>query len=125
MKKTLIAMTTLSAFAIQAHAQSSVTLYGVVDAGFSFNSNAAGDRQYAVTNSNNYGSRWGLKGSEDLGGGLKAIFTIEGGFSTTTGTISQNGTLFGRQAWVGLGSDNYGSVMLGRQNSDEIGRAHV
>jgi len=118
MKKTLIAMTTLSAFAIQAHAQSSVTLYGVVDAGFSFNSNAAGGRQYAITSGNNYSSRWGLKGSEDLGGGLKAIFTIEGGFSTTTGTIGQNGTLFGRQAWVGLSSSSYGAVTLGRQNPD-------
>jgi predicted porin len=65
-----------------------------------------------------FGSRWGLKGSEDLGGGLKAIFTIEGGFSTTTGTIGQNGTLFGRQAWVGLSSSSYGSVTLGRQNPD-------
>lgn len=118
MKKTLLAITTLSAFAIQAHAQSSVTLYGIVDAGFTFNSNAAGGRQYALTSGNNYASRWGLKGSEDLGSGLKAIFDLEGGFSTTAGTLGQNGTLFGRQAWVGLSSDSYGAVTLGRQNPD-------
>jgi predicted porin len=118
MKKTLLAITTLSAFAIQAHAQSSVTLYGIADGGFSYTSNAAGGRQFAITSGNSYSSRWGIKGTEDLGSGLKAIFTLEGGFSLTSGTIGNNGTLFGRQAWVGLGSDNYGSVMLGRQNSD-------
>lgn len=118
MKKTLLAMTTLSAFAIQAHAQSSVTLYGIADAGFTFNSNATGGRQYAVTSGNAFGSRWGLKGLEDLGGGLAAIFTLEAGYNMATGTMAQNGTEFGRQAWVGLHSDSYGSVMIGRQNPD-------
>jgi predicted porin len=120
MKKTLLVMTALPAFAIQAHAQSSVTLYGIADTGLSFNSNASGSHQYAVTSGNDFGSRWGLKGNEDLGGGLAAIFTIEAGYNMGTGTIGQNGTEFGRQAWVGLRSDKYGAITMGRQNPDGL-----
>jgi len=61
------------------------------------------------------GSRWGLRGSEDLGGGLKAIFTLENGFNIDTGKFGQNGAEFGRQAFVGLSSNQYGAVTLGRQ----------
>ncbi len=61
------------------------------------------------------GSRWGLRGSEDLGGGLKAIFTLENGFGINDGTLKQGGRLFGRQAFVGLSSDQFGAVTLGRQ----------
>lgn len=118
MKRTFLALTALSLLATQACAQSSITLYGIVDAGLTFNSNAGGAHQYALTSGNNFASRWGLKGSEDLGSGLKAIFDLEGGFSTTAGTLGQNSTLFGRQAWVGLSSDSHGTVTLGRQNPD-------
>ena len=61
------------------------------------------------------GSRWGLRGAEDLGGGLKAIFTLENGFSIMNGTNGQGGREFGRQAFVGLSSDQFGAVTLGRQ----------
>ncbi|PXW25714.1 porin [Paraburkholderia caballeronis] len=98
-----------------AHAQSSVTLYGVVDAGLTFNSNAKGEKQYAMTSGNASGSRWGFRGNEDLGGGLSTFFRLEGGFSTTNGTIGQGGTLFGRGAYVGLASKTYGAVSAGRQ----------
>ena len=64
---------------------------------------------------NTYGSRWGLKGSEDLGGGLKTVFQIENGFSLATGAAGQGSREFGRKAIVGLSDDNYGSVTLGRQ----------
>jgi len=57
----------------------------------------------------------GLRGSEDLGGGLKAIFTLENGFGINNGTLKQNSREFGRQAFVGLASDQYGAVTLGRQ----------
>ena len=50
------------------------------------------------------GSRWGLKGTEDLGGGLKAIFQLENGFDVNNGKLGQGGLLFGRQAYVGLTS---------------------
>lgn len=61
------------------------------------------------------GNRWGLRGSEDLGGGLKAIFVLENGFNLSTGKLGQNSREFGRQAFVGLSSDQYGVVTLGRQ----------
>jgi GBP family porin len=61
------------------------------------------------------GSRWGLRGSEDLGGGLKAIFTLENGFSIATASSARTAVEFGRQAFVGLSSDQFGAVTLGRQ----------
>jgi predicted porin len=61
------------------------------------------------------GDRFGFIGSEDLGGGLKANFMLENGFNLNSGALSQNGLMFGRQAWVGLSSSQYGSVTLGRQ----------
>jgi predicted porin len=61
-------------------------------------------------------SRWGLRGSEDLGGGLKAIFTLENGFDLDTGNANQAGRLFGRQAFVGL-QNQYGSLTLGRHQT--------
>lgn len=61
------------------------------------------------------GSRRGLRGKDDLGSGISAIFTIEGGFSSGDGSISQGGALFGRQGWVGLDMKGIGSLTLGRQ----------
>ena len=100
--------------ALPAHAQSSVTLYGIVDAGLTYTSNAGGHSQYALTSGNMGANRWGMKGVEDLGSGFSALFTIEGGFTMTNGKIGQNGTLFGRQAFVGL-DGGFGTVTLGRQ----------
>ncbi|TKC80234.1 porin [Trinickia terrae] len=98
-----------------AHAQSSVTLYGLIDAGITYTSNQGGSHNFQETSGSVNGSRWGLRGSEDLGGGLKAIFTLENGFSITSGKLGQNSLEFGRQAFVGLSSDQYGAVTLGRQ----------
>ena len=101
-----------------ANAQS-VTLYGLIDTGIEYvsHANANGNgltRIPSVTGT--LPSRWGLRGAEDLGNGMKAVFTLESGFNTDTGTSGQGGRLFGRQAWVGLASD-YGTVTLGRQYS--------
>lgn len=127
MKKSLIALAVLAASGA-AMAQSSVTLYGLVDAyvgqtSREVNSTIPASRsaelkQNVVNGSGQNNSRWGLKGTEDLGGGLKALFVLEGGFQPDTGanaTISnQGGGLFGRQAWVGVQS-GFGTVGLGRQ----------
>ncbi|CDS51353.1 Outer membrane protein (porin) [Polaromonas sp. CG9_12] len=118
MKKSLIALAVLAASGA-AMAQSSVTLYGIADAWVGSSEtqvNGVGQRQTVVNTSGVNGSRWGLKGSEDLGGGMKAIFTLESGFSLDTGASAQNGALFGRQAYVGLQS-GFGTVSLGRQYS--------
>ncbi len=118
MKKSLIALAVLAASGA-AMAQSSVTLYGVADV-FVGSTNSeiagAGQRQNVVNTSGINGSRWGLKGAEDLGGGMKAIFTLESGFSLDNGASAQGGQLFGRQAFVGLES-GFGTVSLGRQYS--------
>jgi predicted porin len=104
--------------ALNAHAQSSVTLYGVIDEGIDYVSNSGGQSLWRMrdgTYDGVYGSRWGLKGTEDLGGGLSAIFKLESGFSTENGQSRQGGLLFGRQAYVGLADTRFGTVTLGRQ----------
>ncbi|MDG0026585.1 porin [Trinickia sp. Y13] len=120
MKKTLLVGALTGAFATMAHAQSSVTLYGLIDAGITYTNNQGGHSNWQQSTGAVNGSRWGLRGSEDLGGGLKAIFTLENGFGINNGTLKQSGREFGRQAWVGLKSDQFGSVTLGRQYDDVV-----
>ena len=116
-----IALSTLSLALLgaagAAHAQSSVTLYGLIDESFQWvhHANPANDNLYHLAAGNIQGSRWGLKGTEDLGGGLKAIFQLENGFDPNNGRLGQGGKIFGRQAFVGLSADQYGTVTLGRQ----------
>jgi predicted porin len=114
MKKSLIALAVLAA-AGAASAQSSVTLYGIADAYVGSVKDALSDasvKSKTVLNSSGLSnSRWGLKGTEDLGGGLKANFVLESGFNTDAGTAA--GDLFGRKSTVGL-SGNFGTVELGR-----------
>lgn len=123
MKKSLIALAVLAASGA-AMAQSSVTLYGVADAWVGQTSTTTAGvkvKQTEVGDGGFNGSRWGLKGSEDLGGGLKAIFTLESGFDISNGKSGQGGVLFGRQAFVGV-QGGFGAVTLGRQYSayDEL-----
>jgi len=115
LKKTSVAFLALSALGSAAHAQSSVTLYGIVDAGILINNNVKGSHEYALSQASS--SRWGIKGTEDLGGGLSAIFDLENGYTTGTGALSQGGLLFGRKAFVGLSSQEWGTVTAGRQYS--------
>jgi general bacterial porin, GBP family len=117
MKKTLIVAAVAASFATAASAQSSVTLYGLVDAGFTFVNNVQGTDghkapSWGVTSGNVQNSRWGLTGVEDLGGGMKAIFRLENGFNIANG--NSDGRQFGRQAYVGLSSGG-GTLTFGRQ----------
>jgi predicted porin len=116
MKKSLVALAVLGAFAGAASAQSSVTMYGIFDVNFQINDpKAAGTTSTTGINSGHqFGSRFGVRGAEDLGGGLAAIFTLENGFSGDTGQLGQGGRLFGRQAWAGVRSNSFGSVVAGR-----------
>jgi GBP family porin len=115
MKKTLMVAALTGVFATAAHAQSSVTLYGLIDAGITYTNNQQGHSNFKATSGSVNGSRWGLRGAEDLGGGLKAIFTLENGFGINDGSLKQGGREFGRQAFVGLSSNQFGAVTLGRQ----------
>lgn len=100
------------------HAQTGVTLYGVADAGVEFVSNAGrnGNSLVRVASGNYSGSRWGLRGVEDLGGGLKATWQLESGFDIDTGNSGQGGRLFGRDAHVGI-EGRYGGLHVGRQQT--------
>jgi predicted porin len=100
-----------------AHAQSSVTLYGTIDTSIAYvhGNDFQPNNSWQMLSGNESGSRWGLKGSEDLGGGLKAIFQLESGFDPASGKLGQNKGIFGRQAFVGLESAQAGTVTLGRQ----------
>ena len=115
MNNKIILAAIASACATSAFAQSSVTLYGLIDEGFDYTTNVGGSHAYEMTSGYAQGSRWGLKGSEDLGGGLKTIFQIESGFNVNTGKLAQGGLGFGRQAYVGIESERYGTLTFGRQ----------
>jgi len=164
MKKSLLAIAVISAFASAAQAQSSVTVYGIVDVGIMgethsgnlnstpaiVSSGVAGSASNSATggsgihNGTAVGgmaggesqSRIGFKGSEDLGSGTKAIFTLETGFNAMTGNIANTGIpgnnqrslqvsgdsalqgqLFGRAAYAGLSNDKYGTLTAGRQQN--------
>jgi predicted porin len=101
-----------------AYAQNSVTLYGLVDITMDISNQGHGTLARELSGGM-AGSRWGLKGSEDLGGGWKSIFTIESGFGANNGASQQGGLLFGRQAFVGV-SGAPGTLTFGRQYSPEF-----
>jgi len=115
MKKHLTMLALAGSLTSPAFAQSSVTLYGILDEGINFTNNTGGNKNYEMASGYAYGNRWGLKGSEDLGGGMKTIFDLENGFDLSSGRANQGGRMFGRQAYVGIATDQYGSVTLGRQ----------
>ncbi|MGO4479451.1 porin [Massilia sp. 2TAF26] len=115
MKKSALALAVLAAFSLntQAQAQSNVQVYGLMDAGVEYVTNAGpnGNSMTRVVSGGKNTSRWGFRGTEDLGGGLKAVFNLEGGVLLDTG--AQDGTLFKRQANVGL-EGGFGRVVIGR-----------
>jgi predicted porin len=99
---------------------SSVTLYGLLDSGMEYltnaASNASGNHSVLRAQSGGMsGSRWGIKGSEDLGGGSRAFFLLESGINLNTGTALQGSREFGRLAYVGVANRTYGTLSLGRQ----------
>jgi len=123
MKLKLLAISAAALASAGVHAQSSVTLYGVADVGIEYVNNMSvrgkgtGDRGGVarMQSGNMSGSRWGLRGVEDLGQGLKGVFVLESGFTIDDGKTVDN-RLFGRQAFVGL-QGGFGSLTLGRQQT--------
>ncbi len=120
MKKSLIALAVLAASGA-AMAQSSVTLYGIADVWFGYESTDTLTSPTTKTETSDTllkaggvnTSRWGVKGSEDLGGGLKANFDFQQGFNLDTGAASSSSLAFARQSWVGL-SGGFGATRIGR-----------
>lgn len=120
MKKSLIALAILGSVAGAAQAQSSVTLYGLADLWVGKNKTEVNgvttDSTVKMGSGGLNGSRWGLKGTEDLGGGLKALFLIETGFNADTGTGRVTNGLGDRQTYVGLQS-GMGTLVFGNAYS--------
>ncbi len=115
MKKSALCAALFATLCPVAHAQSSVTLYGIIDAGITYFSNVGGHSEFTANDGSIQANRWGLLGKEDLGGGVKAIFDLENGFNLNSGTMVQSGVLFSRQSWVGLTAPQYGTMTLGKQ----------
>ncbi|RDK00532.1 porin [Paraburkholderia lacunae] len=119
MKKALLAAALMTA-GVVAHAQSSVTLYGRLDAGLEYisglpNANYTGSTSRFRAESGDWGtSLWGMKGVEDIGGGNKVLFQLEGSFNTMNGQGPGGGGLFNRWATVGMSNDAYGTLTMGR-----------
>ena len=122
MNKKLVALAVSAVAAGAVSAQTAnVTLYGVIDTYLASERVSASGRtpsaSVTVLNGGGLsGSRWGLRGSESLGGGMNAIFTLENGFDSSTGGLNQGGRLFGRRAFVGL-NGGFGQVQVGRDYS--------
>lgn len=134
MKKHLLALAAAAAFAAPSMAQTSstpsprslaapadggsnLTLYGITDAGYVRSSNIGGNSRTSLDSGYLQSSRFGFRGNEDLGGGLRALFTLESGFSLDTGANASATTFFNRQAFVGLSSTDLGTLTMGRQYS--------
>lgn len=115
MKKLSLACPLALAFAGLASAQTSVTVYGIADAGLVRESGAAAGSVTKISSGVGSASRLGFRGSEDLGNGLSAIFVLELGARIDTGEIDAAGTIFNRQAYVGLKSASLGTLTIGRQ----------
>lgn len=121
MKKTLLAAALLAGFAGAASAQSSVTLYGIIDGGLRYNKvsldNNPGASSFGLAYGQQSGNRFGLRGVEDIGGGNRVTFQLENGFEFGNGTLQQGGRIFGRQAWIGVENNSWGYVRIGRQTN--------
>jgi len=119
MKKSLLAFAVLGTLAGVASAQSSVTMYGLLDTGISYegsgpSATTAGGYKLSMESGISQPSHLGFRGTEELGGGLKALFQLEAGVQINDGQSTQTGTLFNRASWVGLSGD-FGTVTAGRQ----------
>ncbi|WP_151638832.1 porin [Noviherbaspirillum aerium] len=113
MNKTIIALAALAAVCGSAAAQTNITIYGVADVGLTRSDTSTTEAVWGLGSGIQSGSRIGFRGTEDLGGGLSAIFTLENGYNIDTGALGQGGRLFGRQAFVGL-AGGFGTVRFGR-----------
>ena len=117
MKKHYLAAALVGAASLPAFAQSSVTLYGVIDTNLEFinHADATGGELVRMNSGGLSNSRIGFKGTEDLGGGYSAFFWLEAGYNSFDGTNASSGVLFNRQAAVGVSNESYGTLSAGLQ----------
>jgi predicted porin len=116
MKKTFLGLLVPLALVSEAHAQSSVTIFGLLDVGLSYVTNENGGHNFKADDSIWTPSLWGIRGVEDLGGGYKTLFDLESQFAVNTGAgIPGPNADFNRQAFVGLEKDDIGRLTFGQQ----------
>jgi len=117
MNRTKIALAILASIMMStaAHAQSSVTLFGLIDTGVTYVSNQSGNHNIKMDDGVNGPNLWGMRGVEDLGGGTKAIFELVNQFQVNNGQFMPNASLFSRTSLVGLVNDRAGKLTLGNQ----------
>lgn len=119
MQKKIIALAVAALASGAVFAQSNVEIYGLADVGFSHRNDnivsGVGSKN-SIDSGIQAGSRIGFRGTEDLGNGLKALFTVEAGYGLDDGNSKQSGRLFGRQAFVGL-TGGFGTAIAGRLNT--------
>ncbi|UDG82667.1 porin [Candidatus Vallotia lariciata] len=111
-----ISLGVLAVVASAAHAQSSVTLYGTINKSLDCLNNEDTKNQWSIPSGSERGSLWGLSGSEDLSNDVRAVFRLENGFNLNDSLLNRGWQEFGRQAYVGLQNDTYGTLTIGRQN---------
>ncbi|WP_066735466.1 porin [Cupriavidus sp. D384] len=119
MKRKVVVLAATGLVSAAAEAQSGITLYGLLDVGVEYISNAGpdGKSKVGLVSGGKNISRWGLRGAEPLGDGLTAIFRLESGFEADTGQFYGNRPLFNRRAWVGLAHETLGSIRMGADYS--------
>ncbi|AMG90509.1 MULTISPECIES: porin [Bordetella] len=119
MKRLIPAVALAGMFVGTAHAETSVTLYGIADVSVRYLStgNDNGNSRVSMENGAISNSRWGLRGVEDLGDGMKAFFRLESGFNVQNGERSDPDSFFNRHAYVGLDGGEIGAISLGRQDT--------
>jgi len=122
-KKYLLAVSTcaLLSFNLATHSESLITMYGIIDSGLVYQ-NLTGNETYngsraGLSSGTQTTSRWGMKGTEDLGDGYSLNFVLESSFETNNGALLSGGRIFGLQSWFGVGKQDLGYVRFGRQSS--------
>ena len=122
MKKFTVIFWLLVCHVSAALAQDNLTVYGIIDIGLQYatvNQTKENVRQsnqfFGISSGVQSGSRFGLRGAHEMGGGFETVFTLENGFNAGTGEAQQGGRLFGRQSTVGIRNNNIGQLDLGRQ----------
>lgn len=116
MKQKVIAASVLAIIAGATHAQTNISIYGIADAGFVHESGGAAGSVNKISSGVGSASRIGFRGTEDLGGGTSALFALENGHRLDTGEVDAAGTIFNRQAYVGI-KGRAGQLTIGRQHT--------
>lgn len=120
MKKIAVGLMALFLLSSSALAQSNVTLYGAIDEAVVYSNNSGGGSVVQLLDSYHWNTVFGMRGTEDLGGGLKVVFDLASYFNLSNGKLFRSDTFFSRSAWVGLSKAEYGTLTFGHHNDFSV-----